>query len=52
MNKLIKKVTLVAVILGAVSAANAGYQYNPVDPIGNLYGSLYSGVYSGVGYYR
>ena len=52
MNKLIKKATLVAIILGTVSAANAGYRYNPVDPIGNLYGSLYSSVYGGVGYYR
>ena len=52
MNKLIKKATLVAIILGTVDAVNAGYSYNPVDPIGNLYGSLYSSVYSGVGYYR
>ena len=52
MNKLIKKATLVAIILGTVGAVNAGYNYNPVDPIGNLYGSLYSSVYSGVGYYR
>ena len=40
MNKLIKKATLVAIILGTVSAANAGYYYSPIDPAGNLTRSL------------
>jgi len=53
MNKLIKKATLVAIILGTVgtvSAANAGYYYSPIDPAGNLTRSLMYDVYGGVGY--
>jgi hypothetical protein len=52
MKNLIKKATLVAIILGTVSAANAGYYYSPIDPAGNLTRSLMYDVYGGVGYHR
>ena len=52
MKNLIKKATLVAIILGTVSAANAGYYYSSIDPAGNLTRSLMYDVYGGVGYRR
>ena len=50
MRNLIKKATLVAIILGAVSSASASYYYSPIDPAGNLTRSLMYDVYGGVGY--